>query len=142
MSSEDSVREKAREAAKALKDLTLALTRGTERTVRRVPTLAPRLDKTVDDFAKAFDSTIKQVRKKTEREQVKLLEAYRNLLHRQLDYVDLRLKDLTSGKDAKEHPPQTAGVRVQAARFLMQLPFVGEERSIQQLSFSLSSALW
>ena len=68
--------------------------------------MAPRLDRAVDDFAKAFDSTIRQIGKKTGREQVRLLEAYRNLLKRQLDYVDLRLKDLTTGKETKGNPPR------------------------------------
>ena len=59
-----------------------------------VPAVQRSLGTTVDTATKGFDSTMKNISSRTEKEQLELLKAYRGFLSGQLKFVDFRLKEI------------------------------------------------
>ncbi len=93
------VTSKAKDTLKSVKEM---LEKAEESVHKELTKAAPKVSKTLDTSmdaaSKGFQSTIKTIDTRTEKEQLALLQGYRKFLAGQLDYVDSRIRGLEKGR--------------------------------------------
>ena len=91
--SKGEVRKKAEETFDSVRELLSTVKKSVhaELTVG-APKLVNALDESIDKSTKALSDSLKVVDKRTRREQLELLKAYRSFLRKQADLIEARVK--------------------------------------------------
>jgi hypothetical protein len=101
------VRSKAREVARAIKDLGLAVGKTMDRYLaKEAPRAVALVDKSLDKTAKGFETTLTRIDKRTAKQQMELLTSYRNFHEQQLELVDRKLSALRAQNKRELVNPQ------------------------------------
>lgn len=105
-SGNDSLRESAKEFEASLKKLVSVTTQKVKKAVDgAVPSFSTTFDKVTEDVEKTVSDLVSGLDKKTVREQVQALQAYKKLLEMQLQKVNSRITELT-GKSSSQDSEQ------------------------------------
>jgi hypothetical protein len=97
MSSED-VKAKAKETLRSVRELLKAVTDSVDAELKRnVPRVANTLDRSFEKASKSLTDTLVVIDKKTAKEQLELLKAYRSFIQKQAEIVQGRITDLEGG---------------------------------------------
>lgn len=89
------VREKAKQTLESVRELIIAVKEAMHEELRKkAPNVINALDKQIDKAAKGFSNTLKIIDKKTSKEQLELLKAYRSFLQKQIEMIDSRISSL------------------------------------------------
>ena len=95
---------KLKETFKSVRELLIALRKAThEQLTRTAPRVARTLDKSFDRASRSLSDTLKLISKKTNREQLELLKAYRSFLQKQTEFVEAKIRAL---EDQQPSPAQ------------------------------------
>jgi len=87
--------EKAKDAWESFKELLAKTDAEVRKEINQAtPVVQRSVGASIETATKTFDSTMKSISKRTEKEQLELLKAYRKFLSSQSDFVDSRLKNL------------------------------------------------
>ena len=107
MSSEE-VKAKAKETLRSVRELLQAVTESVDAELKKnAPKVANTLDRSFDTASKILVDTLGVIDRKTGKEQLELLKAYRSFIQKQTEIVQGRISDLEkehSGTDAKKTP--------------------------------------
>ena len=94
MSAEE-VKLRLKETVRSVRELIIALRKVThDQLARTAPKVAHTLDKSFDRASKGLSDTLTLISKKTSREQLELLNAYKSLLQKQTEFVEGRIRAL------------------------------------------------
>ena len=89
------VKLRLKETVRSVRELLIALKKVTqEQLTRTAPKVAHTLDKSFDRTSQGLSDTLKLISKKTRKEQLELLKAYRSFLQKQTELVESRIKTL------------------------------------------------
>ena len=93
------VKAKARETLKSAKELLKAVKESVDAELKKsAPRVATALDRSFDRASKGLTDTLKVIDKKTGKEQLELLKAYRSFIQMQGEIVQGRIADLEKGE--------------------------------------------
>jgi len=100
MSSE--VRAKAKETMKGVRELLEAVKNDVNaRLSKEVPKVRNALDSSFDKASKSMTDALRTVDRRTGKEQVELLKAYRSFLQKQTEIIDKRMASMKDDKKAE-----------------------------------------
>jgi len=98
MSSEE-VKAKAKETLRSVRELLKAVAESVDAELKKnAPRVANTLDRSFETASKSLTDTLRIIDRKTGKEQVELLKAYRSFIQKQVEIVQGRISDLE-----KEH---------------------------------------
>jgi len=104
MSSEE-VKAKAKETLRSVRELLKTVTESVDAELKKnAPRVANSLDRSFETASKSLTDTLGVIDRKTGKEQLELLKAYRSFIQKQADIVQGRISDLEhSGTDTKKN---------------------------------------
>lgn len=100
MSSQE-VKLRLEETIRSVRELLVALMKAAHEQLNRTPRIAHVLDKVFDGVTKELSETLELISKRTSREQLELLEAYRSLLQKQMEFVEARIRVLEEDRSRR-----------------------------------------
>lgn len=107
MSSEE-VKAKAKETLRNVGELLKAVTESVDAELKKnAPMVANTLDRSFDTASRSLADTLRVIDRRTGKEQLELLKAYRSFIQKQAEIVQGRISDLEkgrSGTDTKKTP--------------------------------------
>ena len=100
----DEIRAKAKETAKSVSDLLDAVKRTAHaRLVKEAPKVVDTIDQSFDRASKGLTDALKDLDKRTSKEQSEVLKAYRSFLQKQTEIIDKKMASIR--RTPKEDEP-------------------------------------